>query len=187
MSDRNREDLPGLDLDRLAAWLAEVEPDLLAGPLTGRLIAGGKSNLTYEISDGRSAWIVRRPPLGHVLATAHDMSREYRVMTALAGTGVPVPATYTLCEDPDILGAPFYLMERVIGTPYRTAAELAAIGADRTRTISTGMVYALAALHAVDPAAAGAISPIPRRSARLHGRARLPRGGGLPRTDDGVR
>ncbi|MGW4093439.1 phosphotransferase family protein [Nocardia sp. NPDC004750] len=155
MSDRNREDLPGLDVDRLAAWLADVEPDLLAGPLTGRLIAGGRSNLTYEISDGRSAWIVRRPPLGHVLATAHDMSREYRVMTALAGTGVPVPATYTLCEDPEILGAPFYLMERVIGTPYRTAAELTAIGADRTRTISAGMVDALAALHAVDPAAAG--------------------------------
>ncbi|WP_068053709.1 phosphotransferase family protein [Nocardia xishanensis] len=155
MTDHNGTDLPGLDVDRLTAWLAEVEPGLLTGPLTGRLIAGGRSNLTYEISDGKSAWIVRRPPLGHVLATAHDMSREYRVMTALADTDVPVPATYALCEDPDVLGAPFYLMERVIGTPYRLAAELTAIGADRTRTISAGMVDALADLHTVDPAKVG--------------------------------
>ncbi|WP_431958355.1 phosphotransferase family protein [Nocardia lijiangensis] len=155
MNSRDGKDLPGLDLDRLAAWLADARPDLLAGPLTARLIAGGRSNLTYEISDGSSAWIVRRPPLGHVLATAHDMSREYRVMTALADTDVPVPATYALCEDPEILGAPFYLMERVVGTPYRTAAELTAVGADRTRTISAGMVDALADLHTVDPADVG--------------------------------
>ncbi|WP_431970534.1 phosphotransferase family protein [Nocardia sp. bgisy134] len=155
MSDGHGKDLPGLDMDRLTAWLDDVEPGLLTGPLTGRLIAGGRSNLTYEISDGKSAWIVRRPPLGHVLATAHDMSREYRVMTALADTGVPVPITYALCEDPEVLGAPFYLMERVIGTPYRTAAELTAVGAERTRTISAGMVDALADLHTVDPAKAG--------------------------------
>ncbi|MEC3918315.1 phosphotransferase family protein [Nocardia sp. CDC160] len=154
MSDDHTE-LPGLDLERLAVWLAEARPGLVRGPLTGRLIAGGKSNLTYEISDGDSAWIVRRPPLGHVLATAHDMAREHRVITALAGTGVPVPATYALCEDTEIIGAPFYVMERVLGTPYRTATELAALGAERTRVIAEGLIDTLADLHSVDPIAVG--------------------------------
>ncbi|MEU6585692.1 phosphotransferase family protein [Nocardia sp. NPDC046763] len=156
MSDDQRPgELPGLDLERLAVWLADTRPGLVTGPLGGRLIAGGKSNLTYEISDGESAWILRRPPLGHVLATAHDMAREYRVITALADTGVPVPATYALCQDDDIIGAPFYVMERIIGTPYRTAAELVPLGADRTRVIATGLIDTLAALHTVDPGAVG--------------------------------
>ncbi|MGF6884568.1 aminoglycoside phosphotransferase (APT) family kinase protein [Nocardia sp. GAS34] len=147
--------LPGLDLERLATWLAATRPDLSAGPLTGRLIAGGRSNLTYAVSDGASQWILRRPPLGHVLATAHDMGREFRVMSALADTDVPVPRTYALCTDADILGAPFYLMENVAGTPYRTASELAALGPTRVQAISTGMIEALAALHSVDPAGVG--------------------------------
>ena len=102
------------------------------------LIAGGKSNLTYVVSDGEQEWIVRRPPLGHVLATAHDMAREYRVMTALRDTAVPVPADLSLlCTDSAVLGAPFYVMERCAGTPYRHAAELEQLGAERTRTIAT--------------------------------------------------
>ncbi|WP_040816168.1 phosphotransferase family protein [Nocardia concava] len=149
------DELPGLDLGRLALWLAETRPGLVNGPLTGRLIAGGKSNLTYEVSDGTASWIVRRPPLGHVLATAHDMAREHRVITALADTDVPVPATYALCEDPEIIGAPFYVMERVLGTPYRTAAELKPLGSDRTHRIATGLIDTLAALHTVDPVAVG--------------------------------
>lgn len=147
-------DLPGLDLGRLAGWLPGVLPDAGA-ELTAELIAGGKSNLTYAVSDGTTSWILRRPPLGHVLATAHDMGREYHVMSALQGTGVPVPRTYAFCDDTDVLGAPFYLMERVAGTPYRRATELAALGAERTRHISTQLVDALAALHAIDPASVG--------------------------------
>lgn len=147
-------DLPGLDLARLAGWLPGVLPGAGAD-LSAELIAGGKSNLTYALSNGTTTWILRRPPLGHVLATAHDMAREYRVMSALQGTGVPVPRTYAFCEDTDVLGAPFYLMERVAGTPYRRATELAALGAERTRSISTQLVDALAALHAIDPAAVG--------------------------------
>nr|WP_233608457.1 phosphotransferase family protein [Nocardia stercoris] len=146
---------PGLDPDRLATWLAEARPGLVAGPLRGQLIAGGRSNLTFEVTDGKSAWIVRRPPLGHVLATAHDMGREYRVMTALRDTEVPVPATYALCEDPEILGAPFYVMELVPGIPYRAAAELVPLGPDRTAAISAEVVDTLAALHRVDPQAVG--------------------------------
>lgn len=148
-----RTDLPGLDLDRLSTWLrGQVD---VAGALSGTLIAGGKSNLTYQVGDGTTRWIVRRPPLGHVLATAHDMAREYRVMAALRDTDVPVPAMYALCQDDSVLGAPFYVMEHVEGTPYRTAAELTELGPERTRAISTSLIDTLAVLHAVDPVAVG--------------------------------
>lgn len=145
---------PGLDLQRLGAWFVTAVPGS-GGRLSAELIAGGKSNLTYVVTDGSGEWIVRRPPLGHVLATAHDMAREYRVMSALQDTVVPVPRTYALCQDDDVLGAPFYVMERVAGTPYRRAAELENLGAQRTRTISQGLVDTLAALHEVDPSAVG--------------------------------
>lgn len=145
---------PGLDLGRLSSWLPGVLPQ--AGPeLSARLIPGGKSNLTYVVSDGAGTWVVRRPPLGHVLATAHDMAREYRVMAALAGTGVPVPEMIGLCQDETVLGAPFYVMEWVAGTPYREAAQLSRLGAERTRAISVRLVDVLSTLHAVDPAAVG--------------------------------
>ena len=90
-------DLPGLDLARFAAWFDGACPGEIGGPLQGRLIAGGRSNLTYEVSDGTRSWVVRRPPLGHVLATAHDMAREYRVITALRGHRRPRPADATRC------------------------------------------------------------------------------------------
>ncbi|KUN77175.1 phosphotransferase family protein [Streptomyces griseoruber] len=146
---------PGLDLDRLRALLERERPGLVAGPLTGRLIEGGRSNLTYEIGDGTGRWVVRRPPLGHVLATAHDMKREHRVISALHPTSVPVPRPVLLCEDEQVLGSPFYIMEFVEGTPYRTAAELAPIGAERTRGALLSLVDTLVELHAVDPAEVG--------------------------------
>jgi aminoglycoside phosphotransferase (APT) family kinase protein len=145
---------PGLDLGRLAAWLPSAVPGAGAG-LSARLIPGGKSNLTYEITDGTSTWILRRPPLGHVLATAHDMAREYRVMLALRDTAVPVPLMLGLCQDQSVLGAPFYLMSRVEGVPYRRAEQLAKLGTERTRAISTSLVDTLAVLHGVDPARVG--------------------------------
>jgi aminoglycoside phosphotransferase (APT) family kinase protein len=148
-------EVPGLDLDRLRAFLDGALPGGVAAPLTAQVIAGGKSNLTYEVTDGHGVWIVRRPPLGHVLATAHDMAREYRVMTALCDTDVPVPRTYALCEDEDVVGAPFYVMEKAPGTPYRTAAQLERLGPERTAAVSARMVDTLATLHAVDPAAVG--------------------------------
>jgi len=148
-------DLPGLDLDRFAAWFDGSSPGETGGPLRGRLIAGGRSNLTYEVSDGTRSWVVRRPPLGHVLATAHDMGREYRVITALRDTGVPVPLTYALCADPDVLGAPFYVMSRVDGVAYRTADQLAELGRPRIRAIAEHLISTLAELHAVIPAEVG--------------------------------
>ncbi|MFB7866476.1 phosphotransferase family protein [Streptomyces sp. NPDC056069] len=146
---------PGLDLDRLRGHLDRERPGLVTGPLQARLIEGGRSNLTYAVTDGTGRWVVRRPPLGHVLATAHDMKREHRVISALHATPVPVPGVVTLCEDESVLGAPFYVMEFVEGTPYRSAAELAPLGPERTRAAVLGLVDTLVDLHSVDPAAAG--------------------------------
>ncbi|KOU10066.1 acyl-CoA dehydrogenase [Streptomyces sp. NRRL F-4707] len=146
---------PGLDLDRLRAQLDRERPGLVAGPLSGRLIEGGRSNLTYAVSDGTARWVVRRPPLGHVLATAHDMRREHRVISALHPTDVPVPRPVLLCEDEEVLGAPFYVMEFVEGTPYRTAEQLAPLGPGRTRAAVLNLVDTLVGLHAVDPAEVG--------------------------------
>lgn len=155
MTDGFSAEVPGLDLARFEAFFAEACPGRASGPLRARLVAGGKSNLTYAVTDGTTSWIARRPPLGHVLATAHDMAREHRVITALRDTDVPVPATYALCEDPEVIGAPFYVMQLVEGTPYRLAAELEALGPARTETISRRLVDTLAALHRVDPAGVG--------------------------------
>ncbi|WP_017541904.1 phosphotransferase family protein [Nocardiopsis halophila] len=146
---------PGLDPERLRAHLDAERPGLAVGPLTARLIAGGRSNLTYEVTDGARRFVVRRPPLGHVLPTAHDMAREHRVVSALAPTPVPVPRTELLCTDTDVLGAPFYVMEYVEGTPYRTAEQLSALGPDRTRAVVLQLVDTLVDLHAVDPEAVG--------------------------------
>jgi aminoglycoside phosphotransferase (APT) family kinase protein len=145
----------GLDLGRLRDLLDRERPGLAAGPLSARLIEGGRSNLTYRVTDGVSTWVVRRPPLGHVLATAHDMTREHRVMSALADTPVPVPRTMLLCEDPEVIGAPFYVMDFVPGTPYRAEKQLRALGPERTRAVSLTLVDTLVDLHAVEPGAAG--------------------------------
>ncbi|MBD0712185.1 MULTISPECIES: phosphotransferase family protein [unclassified Streptomyces] len=146
---------PGLDPERLRRFLDAEQPGLVTGPLEARLIEGGRSNLTYAVSDGTGRWVVRRPPLGHVLATAHDMRREHRVISALHTTAVPVPRTLLLCEDETVLGAPFYVMEFVDGTPYRSARELASLGPERTRAAVLGLVDTLVDLHSVDPEAVG--------------------------------
>ncbi len=145
----------GLDLVRLRRHLDRERPGLVRGGLRAELVEGGRSNLTYRVTDGATAWVVRRPPLGHVLATAHDMAREHRVISALAGTPVPVPGTVLLCQDTDVIGAPFYVMDFVPGTPYRSERQLRAIGPERTRAAVHTLVDTLVDLHAVDPAAAG--------------------------------
>jgi aminoglycoside phosphotransferase (APT) family kinase protein len=147
---------PGLDLGRLGPWLAEhVDGADTGSALSATLIAGGKSNLTYDVADGATHWIVRRPPLGHVLATAHDMVREYTVMSALRPTAVPVPTMYALCRDESVLGAPFYVMERVAGVPYRHATELTPLGPVRVEALSGQLIDILVALHEVDPTSVG--------------------------------
>lgn len=145
----------GLDLQALRGFLDRESPGLLGDRLTGQIVAGGKSNLTYEVSDGQRSVIVRRPPLGHVLSTAHDMVREHTVISALATTPVPVPATYAVCTDDSVLGAPFYVMDFVGGTPYREASQLERLGTDRTRQIADSLLDTLVALHEVDYDAVG--------------------------------
>ncbi|MDG9676541.1 phosphotransferase family protein [Micromonospora sp. DH14] len=145
----------GLALDRLADHLARHRPELLVGPLRAQLIAGGKSNLTYLLRLGDREVVLRRPPLGHVLATAHDMGREFRVISALAPTEVPVPGALLLCTDPDVIGAPFYLMERMPGEVFRTRAQTDPLGDERRRDLAMAMMDTLAALHSVEPSTVG--------------------------------
>ncbi|MGC4812559.1 phosphotransferase family protein [Micromonospora sp. DT228] len=145
----------GLALDRLAGYLAEHRPELAVGPLRADLIAGGKSNLTYLLRAGDREVVLRRPPLGHVLATAHDMAREFRVISALAPTEVPVPGALLLCADPEVIGAPFYLMERMPGEVFRARSQTDPLGDDRRRALAMAMMDTLAALHSVEPATVG--------------------------------
>ncbi|MFI1964668.1 phosphotransferase family protein [Streptomyces pathocidini] len=146
---------PGLDLDRLRAHLERERPGLVGGELSAELVQGGRSNLTYAVTDGTGRWVVRRPPLGHVLATAHDMGREHRVISALHPTAVPVPEPLLLCEDDSVIGSPFYVMEFVAGTPYRTAEQLRPLGPERTRAAVLGLVDTLVQLHAVEQESVG--------------------------------
>lgn len=147
--------LPGLDLDRFRDHYDRRRPGELQGRLQASLITGGKSNLTYRVWDDGNRWVVRRPPVGRVLATAHDVQREYTVMQALAGSEVPVPPVHLLCREPDVLGAPFYVMGEVGGHTYRSASELDRLGPARTATIAGRLVDTLAALHVIDPVQVG--------------------------------
>jgi aminoglycoside phosphotransferase (APT) family kinase protein len=145
----------GVDLDSLRGYFADHVAGADGRALAAELIAGGRSNLTYGITDGDHEWVLRRPPLGHVLPTAHDMAREYRVITALVETDVPVPRTYALCEDNDVNGAPFYVMERVHGRVLRTGEELASLTRDEAAACSRELVDVLARIHRVDYEAVG--------------------------------
>src|SRR5580658_4410656 len=145
----------GIDEERVTAWLAEAigaEP-----PVAFELIAGGRSNLTYRVTDAAGqCCVLRRPPAHHVLPTAHDMAREHRVVTALAPTPVPVARTLGFCGDVSVTGAPFYLMEFVDGHIVRdpvTATEVFDEAARRRAGESIADV--LADLHAVDVDAVG--------------------------------
>lgn len=126
------------------------------GPLEVRQFGGGHANLTYLLRIGEQEWVMRRPPLGPTLPTAHDMRREFRVLSALASTDVPVPRPIVLCDDLSIIGVPFYLMERRRGTVIRDAIP-AEIGddLDKRRQVSAATVDTLATLHAVDWRAVG--------------------------------
>ncbi|MGI8329666.1 phosphotransferase family protein [Actinomadura scrupuli] len=149
--------VPGIDVPRLAAWLAGTLPD--AGRITAvELIAGGRSNLTYRLrlSGGPESIVLRRPPLGHVLPTAHDMTREHRVLSGLSAAGtVPVPRPLALCTDETVIGAPFYLMDYVEGRVLRTVEDAADLSPVQARELSERLAEALAAIHAVDLEAAG--------------------------------
>ena len=119
------------------------------------MIVGGLSNLTYRVTDGTTTWALRRPPLGHVLSTAHDMTREFRVLSALHGTDVPVAEPVILCEDVEVNGAPFYLMAYVDGVVLDKPEVLARLAPSDAGRACALLVDTLLALHAIDPADVG--------------------------------
>jgi aminoglycoside phosphotransferase (APT) family kinase protein len=125
------------------------------GLLAANLLSGGRSNLTYEISDELRRWVLRRPPLGHVLDTAHDMRREFRVIRALRRTSVPAPDAIVFCDDETVLGAPFYVMSLVEGQVFRSADDLAQLSPDEATALGHAFIDTLADLHAVDYVGAG--------------------------------
>jgi aminoglycoside phosphotransferase (APT) family kinase protein len=139
----------------LATWLAGAGLTDLGELQAVQLIAGGRSNLTYRLDLAGGQIVLRRPPLGHVLPTAHDMSREYRVLTALSGTAVPVPQPLAICPDADVIGAPFYLMRFVDGVVLRTAQDGAVLTPEQAAELSNLMAETMAAIHSVDLDAAG--------------------------------
>jgi len=146
---------PGLDLARFTAYARRACPGLVETPVEAELIAGGRSNLTYRLTSPAGDLVLRRPPLGHVLPTAHDMAREYRVIAALHPTGFPVPEPLHLCPDPDVLGAPFYLMSYVDGWVIRGAEDVDALPPPAAARAGELLVRTLARLHGTDPYAIG--------------------------------
>ena len=149
---------PGEELDaaRLGMYLPGVLPGLPAGPLEVRQFPSGYSNLTYLVRLGTRALILRRPPVGVEIATAHDMGREYRILSHLHPVYDKAPRPLAFCDDPAVLGAPFYIMERVQGVILRKGIPEGMVpGPELTARIADELVRTVAELHAVDFEAAG--------------------------------
>lgn len=144
-----------LDRDALTRWLADHVDSADAGPIDVEIVAGGRSNLTFFVTQGGQRWVLRRPPLGALLPSAHDMRREFTVLEALQDSDVPVPAVRALCEDPAIIGAPFYLMDRVPGRILRDDSDTSGLTLEQRADLSHQLVGVLARIHAVDVRAAG--------------------------------
>ena len=142
--------LPGLDVAKVSNWL-EANVDGAVGPFEAALIGGGRSNLTYTLTaaDGQR-FVVRRPPLGHVLATAHDMAREHRIISAVGHTAVPVPPALGLCTDESVNGAPFYVMGYVDGVVLDSQDKGAELDPKIRTAVSLDLIDVLAELHSVD-------------------------------------
>lgn len=152
--DEPRAVRPGeeLDAERLRAFLAERVPGV-TGPLEIQQFPGGYSNLTYLVRAGAGEWVLRRPPVGAAVRGGHDMLREYRLLARLSPVYSKAPRPVAACEDPSVLGAPFYLMERVRGVILRRTTPTD--GTLDVRALSEALVDTLADLHAVDVDAAG--------------------------------
>jgi aminoglycoside phosphotransferase (APT) family kinase protein len=153
-------DPPGLRLEALRAWLSVKVPGVDAkGPMQARLMTGGRSNVTYELQDAAGRRLaLRRPPLGHVLPSAHDMRREYTVMSGLASVGFPVPSMLAFCDDAEVIGSPFLLMEFVDGRVIADALDSAALSPNEAAAISAELIDVLARLHSIDAAQAGLVT-----------------------------
>ncbi len=148
------EQVPGINLDALLPWFREhVAP---VDALRAEVIGHGRSNITYRVSDDGRSWVLRRPPLSHVLPTAHDMKREFRVISAMKGTGVPAPEAIAYCEDPAVNDRPFYVMSYVEGIIPVDPREVANRYDEAARRhMGEHLIDVLAMLHTLDPAAVG--------------------------------
>ena len=138
----------GLPLDPLTAYLRRNVADF-QGPLLVKPLTGGQSNPTYRVTAGEHRWVLRRKPPGVLLASAHAIEREFRVMAALASSGVPVPRMHVLCEDPAVIGSPFYVMDFIEGRVFADPA-LPGLNAVERGAIYDAMNGVIAALHGVD-------------------------------------
>jgi aminoglycoside phosphotransferase (APT) family kinase protein len=146
---------PGIAVGPVSAWLSQVLPASVP-PYSFERVIGGHSNLTYIVTDHESAqWVLRRPPLGALLPTAHDMNREFRVLAAL-GPSLPVPPVVGLCTDESVTGAPFYVMDKVDGFVVRDEATATSLFSEGERyRVGLAVADALASIHAVVPSAVG--------------------------------
>jgi aminoglycoside phosphotransferase (APT) family kinase protein len=143
-----------LDLLSVRSFLTDRGVPVV-GELNASLIAGGRSNLTYKVSDDVSNWVLRRPPTAGLTPSAHDVAREFRVTAALAGTGVPVARPVALCEDLSVLGAPFTVVEHVDGQVIRTSQDLDELADNEVEASVEELLRVLVALHEVDYQEAG--------------------------------
>ena len=146
---------PGIDPARVSAWL-DGNVAGSQGPYAFHLIAGGRSNLTYKVmaNDG-TTFVLRRPPLGHVLATAHDMGREFKIISALQGSGVPVAPALGMCTDIEVNGAPFYVMGHVQGVVLDSPAAGSTLEIAARETASSDLIEIMIKLHSIDPGHVG--------------------------------
>ena len=180
-----------VEVDAVTAWFEQHVPGVRP-PLEFEQIAGGRSNLTFRVTDadGRR-WALRRPPLHSVLASAHDVAREHRIISALAGTRVPVPTAVALCADESVTGAPFYVMDFVDGLVLRDVEAVSEhLDEEGRGRLARQLVAALVEIHAVDPDAVGLgdlgrrAGYIERQLRRWHGQWEQSRTRDLPLVDD---
>ena len=145
----------GIEEKPVTEWLS-ARVDNLGSPLKFELITGGHSNLTYRVTDNNDRkWVLRRPPLGHVLEGAHDMVREHRLLSSLDDSDVPVPPVVGLCTDSTINGADFYVTEFVEGYVLRDQDSASDVATDKRPVVGPKLIEALAAIHSVDLEATG--------------------------------
>ncbi len=150
-------DPPGLKLAPLLQWMQANIVGVDAGAsLQATLLAGGRSNISYKITDTSGTnWVLRRPPLGHIMPSAHDMSREFRVLSGLNSVSFPTPKAQGFCDDETVIGSKFMLMDFVDGRVIESADTAKQLTAIQASEISQSLVDTLAKLHAVDPKSAG--------------------------------
>lgn len=154
-SQSSSDSVLSIDAAAVERWFAVTVPNAVL-PLSFELIAGGRSNLTYRVIDARAhSWVLRRPPAGSLHPGAHSMEREWRILTALQSSAVPVPPTVAFCAEPAVTGADFYVMDHVDGIVIDSAKRAAALTQSARSRLGDQLTTTLAALHHIDPGVVG--------------------------------